>query len=456
MMQDFNSNIVQASSLNAWFNSRFRDGLPHRPYVANVKNMCHFGKKDIEESYKYIQANNPIKTSWIVLDIDCGIDSTFLYEQPEFYRHIDAPAPNIVLKSNENGHYQIFYAIDPVYTGMNARNKPQRFLDAVKRALIATIPSADPNFIGSKVISWNPLSDNWSRFEIHNAVYSLNELKDMLNQELFMSSSFDLKCTEKIAYAEEGERNMSLFKNLRLWSYKRVLSAKESITYPDWLKLLQTEAMAINESICSVPMPLKEVEGIAKSVARFTWFRYTGNQRQKTMEFSDGESIEQKQVASAKRTHSIVKNNTIQLISAAVATLVKIGKKVTYSEISRISGKHRSTVYRYKEQITQEVDRLLTTLSGKEKHHNKDVPYAVYQVTGSYRSLIWSLFSAPIKSFLNKKSISHRLGLGFNKSKNGMYCDLNMNQSPYMKHEKKMMFNSYAEMFNSSPPLLIN
>ena len=396
--------IKDHSTLSAWSISRFKENLSNRPYLSNIKNHCHISSKDKAEEFKYIQANNPIKTSWIVIDVDVDVDksSKYMYQHPEFYEHIETPIPNIALRNPKNGHFQLLYAIDSVYTGSNARRKPQQFLKSIKQALISSIPFADPNFIGSKVISWNPLSCHWEKYEMHRSIYSLNELKESINEKHFPAFSFNSSAANESTYATEGERNVSIFNSLRAKAYRRVSKAKEEMFFDDWLCQISNEAKKINSEICETPLSEREVRGIAKSVANFSWFKYTGNAREKVMSFQGCETTKEKQKASAKRTHKIIQEKTIKAILRAVEIVYLEKGKVTLSDIAKSSGKHRATVSKYKEDIALQINKL-KEMKQKDsiKSESKNVNSAVHQVS----DVLSSSVSKPYK-LLRIKRIS--------------------------------------------------
>ncbi|MGL5599157.1 MAG: LuxR C-terminal-related transcriptional regulator, partial [Aeromonas sp.] len=101
--------------------------------------------------------------------------------------------------------------------------------------------------------------------------HSLAELAEPINL-----SAHRCKVLNHAVSASEG-RNNELFDVLRRWAYQNVEVA-HSASYEVWHRQVVTRALALSGQIVSDrgALPVREVGYVAKSVAGFVYYRYTG------------------------------------------------------------------------------------------------------------------------------------------------------------------------------------
>lgn len=236
----------------------FIANLPKKPYnTNNPSNGLFIGKRDNAISKKYIQFNNPIAHTWIVFDID----------RPDAFQIDGAqrtlPPPTLEVRNPVNRHAHWFYGLHtPVLTSDLASLKPVQFLASLEYALTRTL-QADSNYVG--LIAKNPLHDCWETFQ-HRGLWEMNELADWLELPSYIP---------KEAYESGVGRNCSLFDTVRHWAYREVQSYKTAHNSKDFHRAVHKVTTDLNANF-QTPLSAGEVKTIAKSIATWTWKRYTG------------------------------------------------------------------------------------------------------------------------------------------------------------------------------------
>lgn len=233
---------------------------PKRPYCAFVKNNAIVRRKDIALGAPYLQMNPPAHRSWLILDIDRERD-----REREYVAHVweDAglPPPTYCAITPDSGRGHLGYALSsPVCTSDAARMAPLRYLAAVEYAYIAKV-RADCAFTGP--LAKNPLHPGWLLWEPANApVYELGYLAEFV----------DLT-SKRLPRAPGVGRNCDLFDGLRDWAYSAVREFWRPHGEERWRAAVRLQAEALNTF--SVPLGGTEVAGIARSVARYVWRRFS-------------------------------------------------------------------------------------------------------------------------------------------------------------------------------------
>ena len=339
--------------------TRFYDHLPHHPSCGDSKPAYLIRSKYTARKYPYIQANPPGITSWLTFDIDHGDCWAWMSE--------NLPAPNLIVRDRETGRGHISYAIVPVCTSVNGRAHPKQYLKAVRAAMAKRL-RADAGYTGR--ITKNPLCDQWLVTELHSHEYSLGELHDYLKLE-----------PQKIEHSSVNEdlepgRNSILFLRLRYWAYAKIAGAR-SATYRDWENRVFAQAHRANSFkstpyAANGPLEDKEVDGIAKSVARWVWNNYTTTRG--VMELAELKvPLSSKQRLSARRTHEIRTNRSEAKIKQAIASLAASGETITKTAVSRISGISR-------QQLTNRYEHLFAP-SKQIIDVAEDVKFGVNQIS---------------------------------------------------------------------------
>jgi hypothetical protein len=137
---------------------------------------------------------------------------------------------------------------------------PLRYLAAIEYAYIERV-RADAAFTGP--LAKNPLHSSWQVWEPANApVYELGYLADFV----------DLP-TKRLPRTPGVGRNCDLFEGLRDWAYSAVRKFWRPGGEERWRAVVRLQAEALNTF--AVPLGSAEVAGIARSVARYVWRRFS-------------------------------------------------------------------------------------------------------------------------------------------------------------------------------------
>jgi len=234
----------------------FNDRLPHKPYFSDD---LHFGVriagKERAILAKYIQFNQPHALFWLGFDVDrigAAID----------WSDRNAPAPTLTITNPENGHAHLLYALETsIRTAPDGKMKPLRYAAAVENALRKKL-GADTGYSG--LICKNPNHSHWKIAVWQPELYMLDWLAD----------SLDLNAAnDKEIVADYGlGRNCSLFDKTRKWAYRAIRQGWPE--YDQWLQACYERASAYNLQF-SAPLDENEVNGIAKSIAKWTFKNFT-------------------------------------------------------------------------------------------------------------------------------------------------------------------------------------
>ncbi len=283
--------------------------------------------------HPWLQVNRNGFVEWLVIDID----------EPgaaHFWEDVEAPAPNFVVINPENQHAQYYYHLEvPVYSWYKQRRtKAYRYLKAVYDGLVRLLKG--DKSCGLHGLRKNPIHKKWLRHDLHQASYSLGELAEYV--ELFSGIG---SLNEEID--DELRRNCSLFNAGRRWAYKHINVARTS-NYNYWYLEVLNTVRVFNKF--NIPLPESEVRSIAKSIAVYVKYKYSGCQRafRDREKHSDGMTTHQKQVLAAKETNRIRTSNTLQKIKSVIQKLKDLGHKITIAAISKKTGLHRNTIAGYK------------------------------------------------------------------------------------------------------------
>jgi hypothetical protein len=324
--------------------------------------------------YPYMQVNRPDMISWLVFDLD--------HDNPLIWEQTGLPAPNMTVINRRNGYAHLFYAITPVCISEKARAKPIQYLKAIYKAMALRL-NADPAY--ACPVAKTPGHPWWKTCELHNQVYSLNELADYVE---FDKSSPWRRPSDLDSVSHS--RHCLLFEELRHYAYSIVNHCREQGRYQSFVRQLEDFAASRNNyrhrGVLS-NLTLAQVKATVRSVSRWTWERYRGTSkchrgvmglsRQKHLTLSEKQSL------AAARTHQTRTEKTSQKIKAAVANLIACCHKVTQSAVARIAGVSRQTVARYLqttiEKRVQNENEATNQL--KQSSSNKDVKYAVHQIS---------------------------------------------------------------------------
>ncbi|AJX33052.1 replication initiation protein [Burkholderia oklahomensis] len=235
----------------------FLDRLPHRPYCTNELDKGLVVRPAATAlTHRFIQPNAPLEITWLVFDVDKK-DAAYLWE----LRNL--PAPTIAVTNRVNRHAHLFYGLTtPIVKSAAARDAPLRYAAAVQAAFCAKLPS-DLGY--SHLIAKNPFHSHWQTIW-HHRLYELGELAEYVNLR---------KSPVRLDAPLVGlGRNCTLFDEVRTWAYQWTREYKRNGASPtEWATALLGKAESLNTF--EVPLPYSEVKSIARSIARWTWRRFT-------------------------------------------------------------------------------------------------------------------------------------------------------------------------------------
>lgn len=243
----------------------FFDHAPHRPYCTN--NLAEglqvrpFRKA---LAYRYLQANNPAQVWTIVTDIDRDIAAQASGQDWT----LGGPEANAIALNEENGHgHALIYLAAGVTRTSAGRLAPLRYLAAIERGLCLAY-GGDPAYSG--LITKNPISKAWQTVERHGKLWTLDELAATLDLSAANARTFNPEPGE--AYG--SGRNVFLFHEGRIWSYRAIREYWAPDGLPRWLEAVLGHVEALNGQF-PAPLPYSEIKSISKSIAGWTWKRMT-------------------------------------------------------------------------------------------------------------------------------------------------------------------------------------
>lgn len=349
---------------------------PYLPRCSDDKTATRVRPREYAIRYPYMQINRPGFVSWLIFDLD--------HAQSAKWEDANLPAPNLIVRNRQNGHSHYYYAIPPVCTTEAARAKPIAYMKAVYEAFAARL-DADPEFHSGPVAK-TPGHSWWDTQELHSHVYELGELADYV----------DLTTTppwQRQAKLEEvsHSRHCTLFEELRHYAYAIVNRERSSGSFDSFIRFLEAYAYNLNSASnwsrkCGKAelLPLSSLRATVKSIARWTWERYTGSGRchRGVMQLDPDLAIAERQRLAACRTHGIRQKATESKVRAACRQLWIKGQKITQTSVSRLSGLARQTVANYKHILTESIEPIATAIGRAAS--GSAVKYGAHQVTAGF------------------------------------------------------------------------
>ena len=348
--------------------------LEEAAYLARCsdnKTAALIRPRDYAIKYPYMQINRAGFVSWLIFDLD--------HDNPMIWQDKGLPAPNLIVQNRQSGHAHLYYGIAPVCTSERARSKPIHYMKAIYAALSREL-NADPEYHSGPVAK-TPGHQWWRTSELHNHVYQLSELAGCV--ELASASPWSKGPNLDVV---SHSRNCIMFEKLRFYAYSIVNRQKEEGSFLSFTRLL--EAFAHNHNAFrnqgfSGDLSLSDLRATVKSVARWTWDKYTGSGRchRGVMNLDQNLSLPEKQALAAERTHSARKEKTAGRIRAACRVLKQQGKALLHEAIAQAASLSRQTVAKYKH-ILEEVKKPVAAVQLRANQPaNSDVKYAAYQVS---------------------------------------------------------------------------
>ena len=354
--------------------NRVFEEAPYFPRCSDDKTATLTRPRHYAVRYPYMQINRRDFVSWLIFDLD--------HSHLHIWEDVGLPAPNLVVRNRNNGHAHLFYAITPVCTSVAARSAPIAFMKAVYAAFAAKL-EADTQFHSGPVAK-TPGHPWWYTWELHSHVYELGELADHVDLPVASPWGRGPRLDEF-----SHSRHCILFEHLRHYAYSIVNRERVGGSFAGFMRLL--EAFAHNKNSFArlgftSDLSYASLRATVKSVARWTWERYTGSGRchRGVMRLDQALPLKARQRLAAERTHAMRQRSTESKVRAACNALRTQGAAVTQTAIARLAGLARQTVASYKH-VLQDVkaaagiaDAVPLVRACSASH---DVKYGAHQVT---------------------------------------------------------------------------
>lgn len=320
------------------------ENLPIKPYVGNFKQQSIITSKSKVSGYKYLQYNHPQIAKYICIDVDSmAIDvlSTNLY-------------PNLLTTNIDNPKGHMLFRLDQfVGSTPNSRLKPQKYLRLATHSIINYLNAldikADPAFNGQK--TKNPFSVDFRVFSYRQDPWTIDEIIDNIPEEHVYIRKPEI--VQGLETVEINGRNCYLFEKVRLESYKLKF---QFVHFNQFYAAVEDFCLKANGNL-SNPLGYGECKHIIKSITKWTWANYTGDQRNKgVMELGikgHGLKKSEKEALGALYTAKIKRETTQELLQAVFDELAELGTKPTQKAVSERSGKSLRTVKNYWKQINR-------------------------------------------------------------------------------------------------------
>lgn len=366
--------------------------LTEAPYLSRCsddKTATRIRPREYAIRYPYMQVNRPGFVSWLIFDLD--------HSKPMIWEEARLPAPNLIVRNRTSGHSHLYYAISPVCTTENARSKPITYMKAVYEAFAARL-DADTDFHSGPVAK-TPGHPWWLTQELHSHVYELGKLADHVDLPVISPWGRGPQL-EEVSHS----RHCILFEHLRYYAYSIVHREREHGSYSTFTRLL--EACAHNGNsfhkrgfMENLAQP--SIKATVKSVARWTWDRYTGCGRchRGVMQLDKGLPLAERQRLAAVRTHDVRHKATESRMRAACRHLHHKGEALTQAAIGRVAGLTRQTVAAYRHVLDEVLKPAALTPLADSSVKAADVKYGVHQVTADPLGCVRGAVSACLALF---------------------------------------------------------
>ena len=238
----------------------FEQRIPKRPYATDElgPGLRRMSPKQALER-QHIQINPPSVRFWLAFDIDRKDGAGAWY-------NADLPEPLWTAQNPKNGHAHSVWGIEaPVVMDEPDRQKPVRYLAAIESAYRAAL-DADPAYAG--LLTKNPRHAHWRTFWGQRGIYGLHELAEYVDLQRH-------RPRRGVDVSEVGlGRNCTLFDHVRQFAYENLRHyRRDTRSFPSWWRAVEHEAISRNDGFPE-PLPIMEVQHVAKSIAKWTWQRF--------------------------------------------------------------------------------------------------------------------------------------------------------------------------------------
>ena len=300
--------------------TRFINNLPRRPYCTDNPTLGQYiHPLDRAIHHLYIQPNFGI-SAYLIFDID--------YNGVSWY-DFDLPQPSITTATPQKGTCHYCYELaTPILKWQKASLKAIRFADAVTHAYTETL-RADAGYSG--LLTKNPLHPFWL-VETYNRVYTLDELACHVELPTMGQA-------KKVHESDDIGRNCAIFNSARRVAYKiaKEYESVESLKKEVWRVCIEINQDSFSDDL----LPDREVEGIAESIARWTFPR--------RFDFGVTKRLGHDELKTTLTNNALATNKkrndkTRQTIRNAIRSLENSGVQITVSAVAKKTGYARKTV----------------------------------------------------------------------------------------------------------------
>ncbi len=263
MSTDRTSNLLQLDL--------FLKTLPARTWATDTLGAMRIVDRAEAAGRAYLAPNSKWEKWWLVFDVDRPTASWDWQDR-------SVPAPNLTATNIDDGprhgHAHAFYGLAfPIHTDPSKAGKALRYGAAVESALRDAL-DGDISYGGP--LAKNPLHTRWLVQQWQQEPYTLDWLTDYQGIDL---KPYQDKRTRLPDYGLG--RNVNTFNALRLWAYRHVLQAHAG-HFSAWLdecieraKWCNAQPAIREPAKIRTPLGEREIRGIAKSVARWTWDHFS-------------------------------------------------------------------------------------------------------------------------------------------------------------------------------------
>ena len=350
--QPLHSNARPGSALD-----RFFQLAPYFPRCSSTNDAGLSRPRELAFRYPYMQVNRTDMVSWLVFDLD---DHASGYS----WEDANLPPPNLIVRNrNKPGSAHWYYAIVPVNTGPNGRDRPVSYMRAVYNAMKQAIEPADPSYGGGPVAK-TPGHPFWETTEVHADVYDLGELADYV--DVNPGAPWKPRGDRYDDCDAADSRHVWLFHYLRFRAYRTVEAFRDRRDYQAFHNSLLRDGLGANNFTergwAKGNLTSAQVRATVKSVSRWTWDHYTGSGRcaRGVMQLDDSLPLSVRQTMAARRTHAERQSKSQQRVEVACHRLLESGVELSFAAIARESGLSRQTVAKHRQRI-----RVLSASSEK-------------------------------------------------------------------------------------------
>ena len=357
---------------------RVWDEAPYLPRCSDDKTAALVRPREYALRYPYMQINRPGFVSWLIFDLD--------HQDATIWEGAGLPAPNLIVQNRKSGTSHLYYAIPPVCTSEKARSRPIAYMKAVYSAFALRL-DADLNFHSGPVAK-TPGHPWWLTRELHGHVYELGALADYVDLETLSPWARGPNLD-----AVFHSRHCTLFEELRYYAYSIVAKERDGGSFERFSRLLNAYAVNKNNFASrghAADLPLSSLRSTVKSVARWTWDRYTGSGscHRGVMRLDKSLPLVERQRLAAAHAHRARQHASATKVRAACEFLRQVGQELTLTAIAKQSGLTRQTVANYKHVIAEVCPPPSSVSIAPPNHASVStkhpfVKFAVHQVTAA-------------------------------------------------------------------------